>query len=60
MFRLLRVFLLHCTSVGEVVLKDYAEELLAAVPIEGYHVGVSGYTSFGNMVTTHGTLVTLF
>ena len=41
MFRLLRVFLLHCTSVGEVVLKDYAEELLAAVPIEGYHVGVS-------------------
>ena len=63
-FCLPRVFLHHCTSVGEVVLKDYAEELLAAVLIEGYHMGVSENgvcpkmsISCGNMMRTHGTFV---
>ena len=63
-FCLPRVFLHHCTSVGEVVLKDYAEELLAAVLIAGYHMGVSENgvcpkmsISCGNMMRTHGTFV---
>ena len=48
--------------VAEVVLKDYAEELLAAVLIEGYCMGVSESgvcpkmsISLGNMMITPGT-----